>query len=116
DVSHPISSGGTVTFVSLQLAYFMGFREVIVIGLDHSFAEKGIPNSTEVRQSEKDQSHCHPDYFPKGTKWQLPDLYRSEFAYALAREAFERDGRNIIDATIGGRCEVFRKESFASLI
>lgn len=115
DVTHTISSGGTVTFASLQLAYFMGFKEVILIGLDHNFVEKGIPNTTEVRQSARDESHCHPDYFPKGIKWQLPDLYRSELAYALAREAFERDGRSVLDASVGGKCDVFQKVDFTSL-
>jgi hypothetical protein len=115
DVTQPISSGGTVTFACLQLAYFMGFSEVVLIGLDHNFVEKGIPNTTEVRKLEADENHCHPDYFPKGIKWQLPDLYRSELAYAMAREAFERDGRRVLDATVGGKCKVFPKVDFDSL-
>ena len=112
EVTSAISSGGTVTFACLQLAYFMGFGEVLLIGLDHNFIEKGVPNTTEVRSSEKDESHCHPDYFPKGIKWQLPDLYRSELAYALARQAFEADGRKVLDATVGGKCDVFPKVNF----
>ncbi len=109
DLSKPITSGGTVTFTCLQLAYFMGFKEVVLVGLDHSFVEKGTPNKTETRMSDRDDSHCHPDYFPKGIRWQLPDLHRSELAYAVAREAFERDGRRIVDATIDGKCTVFPK-------
>jgi len=109
DISGTVSSGGTVTFACLQLAYFMGFTEVILIGLDHNFVEKGVPNTTEVRQQARDESHCHPDYFPQGIKWQLPDLYRSELAYALARQAFEADGRRIVDATHNGKCQVFDK-------
>jgi hypothetical protein len=116
DLLKPISSGGTVTFVALQLAYVMGFSEVVLIGLDHSFASKGTPNKVEVRRAEKDADHFHPDYFPKGVKWQLPDLYRSELAYALARQAFEADGRRILDATRGGHCEVFEKVDFESVI
>jgi hypothetical protein len=115
DISQPMSSGGTVTFACLQLAYFMGFEEVVLIGLDHNFVEKGVPNTTEIRQSDRDESHCHPDYFPKGIKWQLPDLYRSELAYAMARQAFERDSRRVLDATIGGKCNVFPKVDFSSL-
>ncbi|MFH1235598.1 MAG: 6-hydroxymethylpterin diphosphokinase MptE-like protein [Parcubacteria group bacterium] len=115
DVTDAISSGGTVTFACLQLAYFMGFEEVILIGMDHNFVEKGVPNTTEVRQSDRDESHCHPDYVPKGIKWQLPDLYRSELAYAMARQAFERDGRRIVDATVDGKCDVFPKVDFKSL-
>jgi len=111
----PISSGGTVTFVALQTAYYLGFKEVVIIGMDHNFVDKGTPNKTVERTAEKDQNHFHPDYFPKGSKWQLPDLRRSEFAYALAREAFEKDGRRIIDATEGGKCQVFEKATFDSV-
>ena len=116
DLLRPIGGGGTVTFACLQIAYFMGFSEVIIIGMDHSFAEKGRPNKTEVRQTEEDASHCHPDYFPKGIKWQLPDLYRSEIAYALARQAYEADGRRILDATAGGKCDVFEKVDFRDVV
>lgn len=116
DITHSISSGGTVTFTCLQLAYFMGFEEVVLIGMDHNFVEKGVPNTTETRRSETDESHCHPDYFPKGIKWQLPDLYRSELAYSMARQAFERDGRRIVDATVDGNCNVFEKADFESLL
>ena len=43
------------------------------------------------------------------------DLLRTEIDFELARRAFEADGREIIDATIGGKCEVFRKTDYASL-
>lgn len=114
DITKGVYSGGTVTYASLQLAYYMGFSEVILVGLDHNFEDKGTPNKTEVRVGE-DRNHFHPDYFPKGMKWQLPDLYRSEVAYAKARTAFELDGRRILDATIGGKCDVFEKVEFQSL-
>lgn len=114
DITKTIYSGGTVTYASLQLAYYLGFSEVILIGLDHNFVDKGTPNKTEVRTG-ADQNHFHPDYFPKGMKWQLPDLYRSELAYAKARKEFEADGRRILDATIGGHCQVFEKVDYTSL-
>lgn len=114
DLTEGIYGGGTVTYASLQLAYYMGFSEVIIIGLDHNFVDKGLPNKTEVR-TEDDKNHFHPDYFPKGMKWQLPDLYRSELAYEKARLAFEADGRKILDATIGGQCDIFEKVEFTSL-
>jgi len=115
DLTKEISSGGTVTFACLQLAFYMGFKEVVLVGLDHNFVEKGRPNKTEVRVAEKDDSHCHPNYFPKGVKWQLPDLLRSEQAYSLAREIFESDGRRIVDATVDGKCEIFDKVEFGTL-
>jgi hypothetical protein len=113
--SSPFSTGGTVTFVAMQIAFIMGFSEIILIGVDHSFVDKGIPNRVENRTSDTDPNHFHPEYFPKGSKWQLPDLRRSEQAYSLARKFFERRGRKIIDATQGGNCQVFDKADYLSL-
>jgi len=111
DIREPITSGGTVTFVTLQLAYFLGFSKVVIVGMDHRFSAKGHANAKQTRTENEDKDHMHPDYFPKGITWELPDLHRSELAYALARDAFAADGREIIDATVDGACSVFRKES-----
>ena len=93
----------------------MGFHEVVLVGVDHSFVEKGTPNIVETRESEIDQSHFAPNYFPKGVKWQLPDLQHAENAYALARDTYAHSGRRIIDATVGGKCPVFEKVDFDTL-
>ncbi|RME61017.1 hypothetical protein D6779_00965 [Candidatus Parcubacteria bacterium] len=114
NLNQPLSSGGTVTFVALQIAFVLGFEEVILLGLDHHYPEQGTPNVTALRQGE-DVSHFHPDYFPAGTKWQYPDLLRAEMAYQLARQVYEAHGRRIIDATSGGRCPVFEKVDFEDL-
>jgi hypothetical protein len=93
----------------------MGFQEVILIGVDHHFVEEGTPNIVELRESEVDQSHFAPNYFPKGVKWQLPDLQHAENAYTLARDTYDRNGRRVIDATVGGKCPIFEKVEFESL-
>jgi hypothetical protein len=115
DLTHPMVFGATVTFATLQLAYYMGFSQVILIGLDHNYKEKGVPSKVETRVAEKDESHFDSQYFPKGFKWQLPDLLRSEIEYVLAKEAFEKDGREILDATIDGKCQIFKKVDYLSL-
>jgi len=112
DLTQATHFGGTVTFACLQLAYYLGFTEVIIIGMDHSFKEKGVANKVEVRSYEKDESHFDPNYFPKGMKWRLPDLDKSEIGYAIARDFYEKNGRKIIDATIGGKCQIFPKADY----
>jgi hypothetical protein len=111
----PLESGSTVTNVAIQLAYYMGFNEVVLIGVDHNFIDKGIPNSVEARIPEEDVNHFAPNYFPKGVAWQLPDLLHSELAYKEDRKYFEANGRKIIDATVNGKCDVFTKVDFYSL-
>jgi hypothetical protein len=107
-------SGATVTFIAMQLAYHIGFQTAVLIGVDHSFTTQGTPHQAVVSQGD-DPNHFSPDYFGKGFKWQLPDLKTSEHAYALARRAFEADGRAILDATVGGHLTVFPKVEYRSL-
>ena len=115
DLTLPLVVGATVTFVALQLAYYMGFQKVYLIGLDHNYKDKGIPSKTETRTPELDESHFHAQYFPKGFKWQLPDLLRSEIEFNIVRKAFEGDDREVLDATIGGKCQIFKKIDYQSL-
>jgi hypothetical protein len=106
--------GATVTYVALQLAYHLGFEQVILIGVDHSFVTQGTPNTTVVSQGD-DPNHFHAGYFGKGFRWQLPDLDTSERAYIMARQAYEANGRQVVDATIGGKLTVFPKTDYVSL-
>jgi hypothetical protein len=104
----------TVTYVALQLAFHMGFDQVILVGVDHSGSVAGKANSTIVSQGD-DPNHFDPAYFGKGFRWQLPDFEMSEIGYRLARQAFESAGRQVLDATIGGKLTVFPKVDYGSL-
>lgn len=106
-----INPAATVTYAALQIIYYMGFDKVIIIGMDHNFVTKtqNQPNKTEVRSEEKDVNHFHPNYFPRGSKWETPDLVSSEYFYNVAKRVFEQNGRQIIDCTIDGKCEIFEK-------
>ncbi len=108
DVRGRVWEGATVTYVAMQLAFYMGFDQVVLIGVDHSFKAKGEPNKTVVSEGD-DESHFDPKYFGKGFRWQLPDLETSELAYRRARQVYEQHGRQILDATVGGHLDVFPK-------
>ena len=109
-MSSNFGEGFTVTYVAMQIAYAMGFRRVFLVGVDHSFKQKGKPNETQTMEGE-DGNHFAPNYFA-GKQWQLADLEASEVAYRIAKFWFERDGREIIDATDNGKLDVFPKVDF----
>ncbi|MBS1248636.1 MAG: hypothetical protein MAG431_00194 [Chloroflexi bacterium] len=111
DASQRLWEGATVTYVCLQLAFHMGFEKAILIGVDHSFATQGEANKTIVSQGD-DPNHFSEKYFGKGFKWQLPDLDTSELAYYRARQVYEASGRQVVDATIGGKLTVFPKVDY----
>jgi FkbM family methyltransferase len=106
-----LEEGATVTYVAMQLAYYMGFSEVVLIGVDHHFVTQGTPHKTVVSEGD-DPNHFDPSYFGQGLKWQLPDLEGSEKSYRVAKQVFEESGRKIIDATVNGRCQVFPKQDY----
>ncbi len=114
DARQRMWEGATVTYVAMQLAFHMGFKTVILIGVDHSFSTKGKPNTTVVSQGE-DPDHFDGRYFGKGFRWQLPDLETSELAYEKAKENYWAADREIIDATVGGKLTVFPKVDYQSL-
>ena len=106
--------GATVTYVTLQMAYHMGFKQVILIGVDHTYSTQGKPNTTVISPG-ADPNHFNASYFGKGFRWQLPDLETSERAYRLARRTYEGSGRQVLDATVDGKLNVFPKISYSGL-
>jgi hypothetical protein len=114
DCSKLMGNGKSVTYYVIQLAYYMGFKEVYVIGKDHSY------NTTEkagagIFATGNESNHFIKGYYKPGMVWDAPDYKTEEYNYELAREAFERDGRLIANATIGGQLEVFERVDFYSL-
>ncbi len=114
-----VSTGATVTYVAIQLAHWLGWRRVVLLGVDHNYDlehhEAGSSPHQKVTRTQADRNHFHEDYMPAGKSWQLPDLVQSEMAYREARRAFEAEGREIVDATVGGKLRVFPRceENFA---
>ena len=110
-------AGQSVTAMNLQLAYFMGFTEVVLIGMDFSYS---VPESSQIdgvliTSMEDDPNHFHPDYFGKGKVWKDPKLDRVLANYALAKQMYEADGRRIVNATPGGNLDLFDRVPFEEL-
>lgn len=110
DAARIMYEGHTVTYVALQLAYFMGFERVFIIGVDHDFTTSGSPNETQLCTG-SDPNHFDPAYF-KDQHWQLPDLEAAELSYRAANFFFHRNGRQVFDATANGKLQIFPKLSY----
>lgn len=110
-------TGGTVTYLCMQLAYYMGFSEVYLVGFDHSYK---IPpdfhvNGNQILSTSDDPNHFHPDYFGKGYRWHDPMLGRMEKSYRSAKRVYDGAGRRIFNATVGGKLEIFDRIDYQSL-
>jgi len=112
-----ICEGCTVTYAALQMTHWMGFETVYLLGIDHDYPDVAgkVPHE-EIIQHGEDRDHFTTDYFPEGFVWQAPDLVGSERYYTIAREEYEKDGREIINCTPGSKLEVFKRGKLGSLL
>ena len=101
-----IGSGHTVTFIALQLALWMGFSEIYLIGMDHNFTHV-VNSDGVVITNEGVEDHCYED----NPNVHINPQYREgvEYAYRLARAEAESRGIHIYNATRGGSLEVFER-------
>lgn len=108
-----VATGGTVTYVAMQFAYWLGWSKLTLLGIDHFYGlerqELRLGPHATVRRTGEDANHFTSSYVGKGDIWQLPDLQQSEEAYSNARQAFEAAGRRVEDATVDGKLQVFPK-------
>lgn len=114
NIADQICEGYTVTYVAMQIAYYMGFKRVFLIGVDHSFKQTGQANEKQLYKGD-DQNHFHPDYF-KGMQWHTADIEGNEASYALAKHQFHADGREIFDSTVDGKLTIFEKIPFETAL
>lgn len=113
DITQGIREGGTVTHAALQIAFYLGFAEVIIIGMDHRYVFSGAPHESRFLAG-PDPNHFSPEYFAN-SMWDNPDLARSEASYAVARRHYEAHGRRILDATLDGACTIFEKADYRAV-
>lgn len=112
-----IFAGGTVIFLCLQLAYYMGFDKVITLGLDHSFGkfdENAKQHAGTYIREEKNISHFDSKYNSENIEYHC-DLKAMERGYKLALEAFNEDNRVIVNASPGSKLDIFPKINFEQL-
>ena len=110
--------GGTVSYLCMQIAYYMGFDEIYLIGFDHDYK---IPDHSQIIENSHilsrgdDPNHFHPDYFGNGYRWHDPQVERMGRAYSKALKYFSDDQRKIGNATIGGKLEIFDRANYYEL-
>jgi len=94
--------GWTITYDgALQLAVYMGFSEIYLLGVDCNYAKGSCRNYFE-KQKESDELNHHEE--------------RMILAYRAAREYAEEHNIRIYNATRGGMLEEFERVDFDSLM
>ena len=105
DITLGIFNGGTVTYMCIQLATYLGCREIILLGVDFNFSE----NYNDA------QNHFIDTYYTPNSKQGFFWKDESLKAYKTAKIYAENHGIKIYNATRGGKLEVFERVNFDDL-
>lgn len=118
DAARCVWVGGTVSYVCLQLAYYMGYDEVYLVGFDHNYQKPAHVTSDHVNWTShgEDPNHFHPDYFGPGKRWHDPKIENMERAYLRAKREYEEVGRRIVNCTSGGHLNIFERGMLADCL
>jgi hypothetical protein len=94
----------------------MGFSEVIMVGMDFSYTvPKDAPRTGDtITSMGDDPNHFHSGYFGAGRTYKDPRLDRVLRSFQVANAMYLADGREVINATAGGKLEVFRRAPYDS--
>ncbi|WP_251549842.1 6-hydroxymethylpterin diphosphokinase MptE-like protein [Neobacillus muris] len=96
-----VYNGYTVTYSLIQIAVYMGFKEIYLIGTDCNY-------SNDMKHHFKEYGHVDPTYLSAG------EMMIS--AYKVAKKYADRNNIKIYNATRGGMLEVFERVNLDDLL
>lgn len=112
DVSRYISLNYSVVGAAIETAIYMGFKEIVLLGLDHNYSRyidrDGIGHCDESIQDYSLTSKHDFIYF----------IYKDalESCFLFYKDYCEKNDIKIVNATRGGKLEVFNREPLESIL
>ena len=117
---------GTITYAMLQLAVYMGFKEIILLGIDFSFSVERMNDGTFIQNNVQNHMDIIEEVESKSNAsakikkiWGYSysaDIERQLAGYQAAKQYADSHGIKIYNATRGGKLEVFPRVNFDNLL
>ena len=101
-------------YTAAQLAAYMGFKEIYLIGVDHHF-HISQNNAGEIIVDDSVKDYFSEKYNTDKENLYIPNTEKSTLTYVAMKEQCERRGIRVFNATRGGKLEVFKRVDFGSL-
>lgn len=115
DITKRIDQGYTVTYGAIQLASYMGFKNIYLLGVDHNYSVYRDSKGRPVRQNyqKRDYPEEMTNYMNEKT---FPRIEESTIAYEKAEKVSGKLGFKVFNATRGGKLEAFERVDFDKLM
>ncbi len=114
DIAHEIGVGNTVAYTAIQLAVYMGFSSIYLLGVDHSFHVSQDKAGNIVVDPHAKDYFCDAYNRDKDELF-IPKLDVSTLSYIAAKRYADTHNVDIFNATRGGKLEIFQRVDFERL-
>lgn len=114
DVDRKVFEGLTITYSCMQIAAYMGFSEIYLIGTDHNYPIELDEDGNIVKSDDTVESHFAEAKVEQSAV-SLPKVVEMTRAYISAEKYSRENGFRIYNATRGGKLEVFQRVDFDTL-
>ncbi|MCD7944101.1 MAG: DUF115 domain-containing protein [Clostridia bacterium] len=104
DISVRVNDAYSVTYTILQIAVYMGFSQIYLLGMDHYKTEDKNGNAQHFYKNAKEEFRT-PTY-----------IEGIEYGYALASREAKKKNIHIYNATRDGNLEVFERVDIDSIL
>lgn len=115
DIVKGIYWGNTVAYTAIQMAVYMGIKEIYLLGVDHNFS-KLINDKGKIVIDETAKDYFTEEYNSDKEDLYIPNIEVSTRAFTAAKKYADDHNIKILNATRGGKLEVFERVDFDKII
>ena len=101
-------------YTAVQLAAYMGFSEIYLIGVDHHF-HISQNNKGEIVVDNSVKDYFSDKYNEDKANLYIPNTEKSTMTYVAMKAHCDKRGIRVFNATRGGKLEVFSRVDFDTL-
>lgn len=112
DITKKVVSHCTITYSMIQMAIYMGYKEIYLIGMDHNY-EFTYDCLGNIIHNKYVNSHIFEDRNPNEV---IANIEGMNKAYISAKSYADKNGIKIINTTRGGKLEWFKRENLEEVL
>jgi hypothetical protein len=116
DPAEFVSVGGSSAFVAMQLAHYMGIREIFLYGMDFTFTMNIVRDPRYPFPVSFDDNNHFIKGYRDSRPWCPPNWRDICSGFFNARLVLEASGGRILNATRGGKLEIFERIAFEEAV
>lgn len=109
DAASGVFEGMSVTYSMIQIAVYLGFTEIYLLGVDHTYSALNTVSGDKMSHFEGMKQIDSSNFYPA-------NYVAMNKAFMTAKEYADNHGIKIYNATRGGMLEIFPRADFNTLI